>query len=324
MANYNYISIDVVDTAVLCNLDIKQSTINREEVQARCPYCGDYRYRMYLSHRMDNATFWCHNCGTTGNAVTLYADFNPEGRRLTNAEVGFVGPIGLDIDVYVDLEVMDMKNFIVGANETGYHYKNVNNTRDFTPYKVADIRVITDGDKCPKCGQPIKTAQGIEVGHIFKLGTKYSDALGLKFTDESGEQKTVSMGCYGIGVTRCVAAAIEQMHDDNGIVLPVAIAPYEVMVVPVNNKEEEQMKLAEEIYEDLKRQGIEAVLDDRAERAGVKFKDSDLIGIPLRIVVGKKCGEGIVEYKLRTASSPVEMTVEDAKAEAVKYIKENK
>ena len=245
-------------------------------------------------------------------------------REITKADVGFAGPIGLEIEVIADLEVANMKNFIIGANDTGYHYKNVNINRDFTPSKIADIRVITDGDKCPKCGQPIKTAQGIEVGHIFKLGTKYSDALGLKFTDESGEQKTVIMGCYGIGVTRCVAAAIEQMHDDNGIVLPVAIAPYEVMVVPVNNKEEEQMRLAEEIYEDLKKQGIEAVLDDRAERAGVKFKDSDLIGIPLRIVVGKKCGEGIVEYKLRTASSPVEMTVENAKAEAVKYIKENK
>ncbi len=245
-------------------------------------------------------------------------------REITKADVGFAGPIGLEIEVIADLEVANMKNFIIGANDTGYHYKNVNINRDFTPSKIADIRVITDGDKCPKCGQPIKTAQGIEVGHIFKLGTKYSDALGLKFTDESGEQKTVIMGCYGIGVTRCVAAAIEQMHDENGIILPVAIAPYEVMVVPVNNKEEEQMRLAEEIYEDLKKQGIEAVLDDRAERAGVKFKDSDLIGIPLRIVVGKKCGEGIVEYKLRTADAPVEMTVEDAKAEAVKYIRENK
>ncbi len=245
-------------------------------------------------------------------------------RELTKADVGFAGPIGLEIEVIADLEVANMKNFIIGANDTGYHYKNVNINRDFTPDRIADIRVITDGDKCPKCGQPIKTAQGIEVGHIFKLGTKYSDALGLTYTDESGEPKTVIMGCYGIGVTRCVAAAIEQMSDDNGIVLPVAIAPYEVVVVPVNNKEEEQMKIAEEIYEDLKKQGIEVLIDDRAERAGVKFKDADLIGIPLRIVVGKKCGEGIVEYKLRTAEAPVEMTVEDAKCEAVKYIKENK
>ena len=244
-------------------------------------------------------------------------------RQLTNAEVGFAGPIGLEIEVIADLEVAEMKNFIIGANDTGYHYKNVNINRDFTPSKIADIRVISDGDKCPVCGQPIKTAQGIEVGHIFKLGTKYSEALGLNYTDESGEAKTVIMGCYGIGVTRCIAAAIEQGYDDNGIVLPVAIAPYQAIVVPVNNKEEEQMKIAEEIYEDLKAQGIEVLLDDRAERAGVKFKDADLIGIPLRIVVGKKCGEGIVEYKLRTAESAVEKTIDEAKAEAVEYIKNN-
>lgn len=147
--------------------------------------------------------------------------------------------------------------------------------------------------------------------------------MGLNFTDESGEAKTVIMGCYGIGVTRCIAAAIEQGHDDNGIILPVAIAPYQAIVVPVNNKEEEQMKLAEEIYEDLRAQGIEVLLDDRAERAGVKFKDADLIGIPLRIVVGKKCSEGIVEYKLRTDDLPTEKTIEEAKTDAVSYIKAN-
>lgn len=244
-------------------------------------------------------------------------------RQLTNAEVGFAGPIGLDIEVIADLEVAEMKNFIIGANDTGYHYKNVNINRDFTPSRIADIRVITTGDKCPKCGKPIKTAQGIEVGHIFKLGTKYSKALGLNYTDESGEPKTVIMGCYGIGVTRCIAAAIEQGHDENGIVLPVAIAPYQAIVVPVNNREEQQMKLAEEIYEDLKAQGIEVILDDRAERAGVKFKDADLIGIPVRIVVGKKCAEGIVEYKLRTVESAEEKTVEAAKADAVQYIRDN-
>ena len=244
-------------------------------------------------------------------------------RQLTNAEVGFAGPIGLDIDVYVDLEVAEMKNFIVGANETGYHYKNVNINRDFTPGTVADIRVIEEGDVCPKCGNPIKTAQGIEVGHIFKLGTKYSKALGLNYTDESGEPKVVIMGCYGIGVTRCIAAAIEQNYDDNGMVLPVALAPYHVIVVPVNNKDEEQMKLAEEIYNNLNEQGIEALLDDRFERAGVKFKDADLIGIPLRIVVGKKCNEGIVEYKLRKDEKPEEKTIEQAIKDAVSYIKSN-
>ncbi len=244
-------------------------------------------------------------------------------RELTHADIGFAGPVGLEIDVYIDKEVEMMKNFIIGANKTGYHIKNCNVGKDFTPKMVADIRVIEEGDKCPKCGMPIKAAQGIEVGHIFKLGTKYSDALGLTYTDEEGKAKTVIMGCYGIGVTRCIAAAIEQGYDDNGIVLPVSIAPFQVIVVPVNTKEEAQVKMAEEIYESLKAQGIEALLDDRQERAGVKFKDADLIGIPARIVVGKKCGEGVVEYKLRTDAESVEKNVEDAISSAVNYIKEN-
>ncbi len=244
-------------------------------------------------------------------------------RELTHAEVGFAGPIGLDIDVYIDREVELMRNFIIGANETGYHYKNCNIGRDFTPKAVADLRVVEAGDKCPKCGGEIKTAQGIEVGHIFKLGTKYSDALGLTYTDETGTAKTVIMGCYGIGVTRCIAAAIEQGADDNGIVLPVSVAPYQVIVIPVNHKDENQTKLAEDIYENLKKQGIEALLDDRQERAGVKFKDADLIGIPVRIVVGKKCTEDIVEYKKRTSDEISEMKIDEAINSAVEYIREN-
>ena len=242
-------------------------------------------------------------------------------RELTNAQVGFAGPIGLPIEVIADLEVMEMRNFIVGANETGYHYQNVNVGRDFTPAEVADIRVITDGDKCPKCGAPIKTAQGIEVGHIFKLGTKYSDALGLQALDDSGKPKTVIMGCYGIGVTRCMAAAVEQGYDENGMVLPVAIAPYQAIVIPVNAKEETQLKTAEAIYQDLQAQGVEVLLDDRQERAGVKFKDADLIGIPVRIVVGKKCGEGIVEYKLRTDCEAADKPIAQAKQDTVDYIR---
>ena len=244
-------------------------------------------------------------------------------RELTHAQVGFAGPIGLEIPVYADLEVVEMRNFIVGANETDYHWKNVNIGRDFTPDFTADIRLITDGDVCSRCGKPIKTAQGIEVGHIFKLGTKYSDALGLKALDESGEEKTVIMGCYGIGVTRCIAAVIEQNYDDNGIIWPVSVAPYQVIVVPVNYKDEAQVTEAERIYGELQSLGIEALLDDREERAGVKFKDADLIGIPVRIVVGKKCGEGIVEYKLRRAESAEEKTIEVAIEEAAAYVKEN-
>lgn len=245
-------------------------------------------------------------------------------RELTHAEVGFAGPIGLEIPVYVDNEVLTMKNFIVGANETDMHYKNVNVNKDFTPFMTADIRVIEEGDACPRCGKPIKTAQGIEVGHIFKLGTKYSEALGLKYLDENGKSNTVVMGSYGIGVSRCLSAVVEQCNDENGIIFPVAVAPYEAIVIPVNNKHPEQTELAEKIYEDLKAKGIDVLIDDRAERAGVKFKDADLIGIPVRIVVGKKCGEGIVEYKERTAEEAVEKTVENAVADVVEFIVNNR
>lgn len=245
-------------------------------------------------------------------------------RELTHAQVGFAGPIGLEIPVYADLEVMEMKNFIIGANETGFHYKNVNVNRDFTPDFVRDIRVITDGDVCPKCGAPIKTAQGIEVGHIFKLGTKYSEALGLKFQDEKGSDNIVLMGCYGIGVTRCISAAIEQNYDDNGIIMPVAIAPFEAAVVPVNVKDGAQRALAEELYGELRARGIDVVIDDRDERAGVKFKDMDLIGIPARIVVGKKAADGVVEFKRRTDEKSTDMPAADAIEALCSFIAENK
>lgn len=244
-------------------------------------------------------------------------------REITNAEVGFAGPVGIDIPVYADKELLGMKNFIIGANETDMHYKNVNINKDFEPFMVADIRVVEEGDICPKCGKPIKTAQGIEVGHIFKLGTKYSDALGLKYLDENGKSNTVVMGCYGIGVTRCLAAAIEQNNDENGIIWPVSIAPYQAIVVPANYKSEEQVQMAQKLYDELNEAGIETLLDDRAERAGVKFKDADLIGIPVRVVVGKKCGDGIVEYKERRAGEAIEKNYEQAKNDVIEYIKSN-
>lgn len=245
-------------------------------------------------------------------------------REITRAQVGFAGPVDLGIPVYADKEVELMKNFVVGANETDMHYKNVNMGRDFTPDVVADIRVVVTGDKCPKCGGTIKSEQGIEVGHIFKLGTKYSDALGLKYLDESGKQQTVIMGCYGIGVTRCVAAAVEQLHDENGIIWPVSIAPYQAIVVPANYKDEEQMMAAEKLYNELCDAGVETLLDDRSERAGVKFKDADLIGIPVRVVVGKKLGEGIVEYKERKMENAVEIALTDAVSKVTEFVKANK
>lgn len=244
-------------------------------------------------------------------------------REITKAQVGFAGPIGIDIPVYADKEVELMRNFVVGANETDMHFKNVNIGRDFTPDTVADIRVVVTGDKCPKCGGEIKSEQGIEVGHIFKLGTKYSDALGLKYLDESGQQKTVIMGCYGIGVTRCVAAAVEQLHDDNGIIWPVSIAPYQAIIVTANYKDEEQVKASEKLYQEFLDAGIDVLFDDRNERAGVKFKDADLIGIPVRVVVGKKVGEGIVEYKERKMDTAVEIPMSDATKKVKEFINSN-
>ena len=244
-------------------------------------------------------------------------------REITNAQVGFAGPVNLGIEVYADKEVAMMKNFVVGANETDMHYKNVNIGRDFEPDVVADIRVVETGDKCPKCGGTIKSEQGIEVGHIFKLGTKYSEALGLKYLDESGEQKTVIMGCYGIGVTRCLAAAVEQMHDDNGIIWPVSIAPYQAIIVTANFKDDAQVAISENLYKEFLDAGVEVLLDDRKERAGVKFKDADLIGIPVRIVVGKKAGDGVLEYKERKMENAVEISVDEALSKVQSFIKEN-
>lgn len=241
-------------------------------------------------------------------------------REITHAEVGFAGPIGLEIPVYADHEVMKMHAMVIGANETDKHFINVEPCRDFTPDKVADLRVAVDGDICPRCGKRIDTFHGIEVGHIFKLGTKYAKALGVSFPTESGEERTAIMGSYGIGINRCIAAAIEQNSDENGIVWPVSIAPYHVSVIPVNVKDETISALAEKIYAELLEKGIEAIIDDRDERPGVKFKDCDLTGIPLRITVGKKAGEGIVEYKVRGGEGFEEKTAEQAIEDACAYI----
>lgn len=230
----------------------------------------------------------------------------------TSAEIGFAGPIGLKVDILlVDEEVTRMSNFIVGANDTGYHYENVNYERDFKGI-VGDYKLVSEGDMCPKCGSPINIRRGVEVGHIFKLGTKYSQAMGANYLDENGKSVPLVMGCYGIGVNRTVAAIIEQHHDENGIIWPMAVAPYKVIIMPANVKDEEQMKMAEKIYEELKSRGIDVLLDDRNERVGVKFKDSDLIGIPIRVTVGKKIVEDIVEFKLRKNQD-----IEEVKIEAI-------
>ena len=204
---------------------------------------------------------------------------------------GYMGPVGLDqnkVIVVVDQSVMQMHNICCGANEEGYHYINVNPGRDFTPTYVADIRLMAEGDPCPHCGAAVKKARGIEVGQVFKLFTKYSKAMHATYLDENGKEQPLVMGCYGIGVGRTMAAAVEQNNDKDGMIWPAAIAPYHLLVVPVNVKDEASNAKAEEIYQTLQKAGLEVVIDDRKERPGVKFKDADLIGYPLRVVVGPK------------------------------------
>ena len=222
-----------------------------------------------------------------GEVIELEMASEEAVKEATGAAVGFAGPMGIKVDMLlVDQEVANMYNFIIGANETDMHLKNVNYGRDFEGI-VGDFRNVTIGEKCPECGKEITISRGTEVGHIFKLGTKYSESMGATFIDEDGKAKPFIMGCYGIGVTRTVASIIEQHNDENGIIWPLEVAPYHVSVIPANVKNEEQATKAEEIYNELRKMGVEALLDDRKERAGVKFKDSELMGIPMRITVGK-------------------------------------
>jgi prolyl-tRNA synthetase len=214
---------------------------------------------------------------------------------------GFIGPVGIKIPMLVaDTTVMNLYNAVCGANALDQHYRNVNAKRDFSPTVVADIRLIQENDPCPHCGLSVKTARGIEVGQVFKLYTKYSKALKATYLDENGREQSMMMGCYGIGVSRTMAATIEQNNDEYGIVWPVAIAPYHVVIVPISPKDEAQMSLSNAIYKELNASGIEAVFDDRNERPGVKFKDADLIGYPLKVTVGPKTiNENILEVKVR-------------------------
>lgn len=209
-------------------------------------------------------------------------------RERCGAGFGSLGPVGLKLKIYADLEIAVLQNFSCGANEDNYHFSNVNMGRDFMPEAVTDLRNAVEADPCIVCGASLQSIRGIEVGHIFKLGTKYSDAMGTTFINADGEEKAMIMGCYGIGVSRTMAAAVEQNNDVNGIIWPIPIAPYHVIIIPVNTKKEDQMQAATVIYQELLAEGIEVILDDRDERAGVKFKDADLIGIPIKITIGPK------------------------------------
>ncbi len=217
---------------------------------------------------------------------------------------GFMSPIGIKegTRILVDATVMNMSNAVAGANEEGYHYVNVNPKRDFTQESIVitDLRMVKEGDSCPRCGAGLNMTRGIEAGQVFTLGTKYSKAMGATFLDENGKEQPLYMGCYGIGVGRTMAAAIEQNNDEQGIVWPRAIAPYEVVVVAVNAKKADQLEYAEKVYAECQKAGLDTLLDDRKERAGVKFKDCDLIGYPVRVVIGPKAiEEGQIEIKVR-------------------------
>ena len=241
-----------------------------------------------------------------------FADENAMGAA-TGCVGGFTGPTGLhDCKIVVDSELVGQRNLCAGACKVDHHILNVNYGRDYTGDIVTDLKLIQEGDPCPVCGSPVKIVRGIEVGQVFKLGTKYSLSMGAFYKDEEMKDHPIVMGCYGIGVTRTLAAIVEQHHDGNGIVWPMAIAPYQAIVTVVKTDEPEQMALGEELYNELTRAGVEVLLDDRDERAGVKFKDADLIGIPLRITVGRGATERQVEFKKRDCPDKEDLTAEEA------------
>lgn len=245
-------------------------------------------------------------------------------REKIGCSIGSLGPVGLKgIKIYADLEMKTVVNGVCGANEEEYHYINVNVDRDYQIEGYYDLRMMQVGENCPHCGAVLKQARGIEVGQVFKLGTKYSKAMHATFLDENGKENIIQMGCYGIGVSRTLAAAVEQNYDEDGIIWPKTIAPYTAVIVPVSDKNADQMRIAEKLYFALTKAGIDVMLDDRAERAGVKFKDADLIGYPVRITVGKKAAsEGLVEYKLRTEKEAADVAISDVVTKVQAFLAE--
>ena len=231
-------------------------------------------------------------------------------KEILGCAIGSLGPIGVSdgVEIIADAAVETIVNGVTGANEEDYHYINVNPGRDFTVTAYVDLRFIQEGDLSPDGNGTIQFAKGIEVGHVFKLGTRYSEAMNAVYLDENGRTQPMIMGCYGIGVSRTVAAIAEQFNDEKGLVWPGNIAPYQVHLIPVNMKDETQATVGEELYSELKAAGFDVLMDDRQERAGVKFADSDLIGLPIRVTVGKKAAEGILEVKIRKSGEVVEVT----------------
>ena len=269
------------------------------------------------------------------NEVRLQNLFNAVNVGLASDEdlkrcgliAGYISPVGLkkadNFEIIVDTTVVEMEEACCGANAVDKHYVHVNPKRDFGDVRVETIRLITAEDCCPKCGGMIELKKGIEVGQVFKLGTKYSEKLGCTYLDRDGKNHPMVMGCYGIGITRTVAASIEQNHDKDGIIWPVAIAPYEVVIVPANNKDEGVMNAARHLYDEMEDCRDEVILDDRDERAGIKFKDADLIGYPIRVTIGKKWKEsGLVEVRLRRSGVVSEVALVDCKTKVLEMLEE--
>ncbi len=240
---------------------------------------------------------------------------------------GFTGPVGLhDCTIVCDSEVPGLKNLAAGACEADHHIKNVNYGRDWEADIVTDVKNLLEGDPCPVCGAPIKHARGVEVGQIFKLGTKYSASMGATYLDEKQKEHPIMMGCYGIGISRTFQAIIDmpENHDDNGIIWPMSVAPYHVIITLMKPEDEAQKAVADKLYAELSKAGVEVILDDRKERPGVKFKDADLIGIPIRITVGRGAADGIIEYKMRRDADRTELPVDEGIAKAIETVNAEK
>ncbi|MGG3738299.1 proline--tRNA ligase [Aeribacillus pallidus] len=245
-----------------------------------------------------------------------------ETKEVLGCSIGSLGPIGVNgVKIIADHAVEYIVNGVCGANEEGYHYKNVQPARDFTVDQYVDLRFIQEGDPSPDGKGTIRFAKGIEVGHVFKLGTRYSEAMNATFLDENGKAQPMIMGCYGIGVSRTLAAVCEQFNDEHGLVWPASLAPFDVHLIPVNMKDDAQRMLAEELYEQMKEYRLDVLMDDRAERPGVKFADADLIGLPVRVTVGKKASEGMVEVKIRRTGEVIEVAKEEVVQKVLKLLK---
>ncbi|SFS54563.1 proline--tRNA ligase [Marininema halotolerans] len=245
-------------------------------------------------------------------------------QRVTGAPIGFVGPVGLgdEVTILADHGVKRLQDPVLGANEKDAHFIHALPERDFRVDRYGDLRTVVEGDACPRCDGTFRFARGIEVGHVFKLGTRYSDDMGATFLNPQGKEESLIMGCYGIGISRVLAAIVEQQHDEHGIIWPSAVAPFQVHLIAVNVKDEAQVKLADSLYEKLTGMGIQVLYDDRPDRAGAKFKDADLIGIPLRVIVGKKAAEGTIEYKLRRTGESGELNSDELTSQLTKLIKQ--